>query len=125
MRESRLAFLEGERVLTVAKLLLVAKTQRLEEGSMKARNDCLCERTREPLRPLRHAASPEVSAASIRLVGCRVLTDPRGLLPVGPSHLRDVYFLLSFTLKPMEPRANNSLLPNPIKIDSWQNHIMC
>lgn len=40
MRESRLAVSEGERVLVLTRLLLVAKTQRLEEGSMKARNDC-------------------------------------------------------------------------------------
>ena len=45
VRESRLAFLGGGWVLVVVKLLLVAKTQRLEEGSKKSRNDYLWERT--------------------------------------------------------------------------------
>lgn len=41
VKENRLTVSEGERVLMLSRLLLVTKTQRLEEGSMKARNDRL------------------------------------------------------------------------------------
>lgn len=53
------------------------------------------------------------------------VTAALGFFTVGSSHLHDVCFILAFALKPIEPYANNSLLQNPIKADSWKNHVMC